>query len=564
MGIEGKLSLALVIDRSTARKGLCGRILSKMEEKQIMALPKDFVVTAFEVIDDVLTITILSTRGSPCCPLCGEPSARIHSRYLRHVADLPCSGQRVRLWLHVRKCFCEVSTCKRKIFAERLTPFVAPWARVTQRLFQIVQIIGLATGGRLGVRVTDQLGIQTSLHTILRRIMARPSEPIGQITELGIDDFAFKRGRTYGTILVDLQSHQVKDVLPDRKAATAATWMKSHPEIRVVSRDRGGDYASAAQRSAPQATQCADRFHLLANLSKSLEGVLSRHLAAYRAHVDLESRATPLSIAQGKEPPKKNPKRAEVCQAKREERLAQYQQVVTLREQGFSQTAIAVQVGVGHATVSRWLRHSSFPEQKSPQCRTQFDPHLKAVAERWEAGCHNIAQLHRELVAAGHSITYHNVYRQLVRYLPEGRKKSGTDSQLPRATVLARDAVFLLLRCPEDLVSEDQETLVFLRSLHAEVEQVYELVQQFAQMLRTRTGEQLDVWLEKVRASQIRELQGFVAGVERDKKAVKAGLTLPQNNGMVEGKVNKLKLIKRMGYGRASFALLRQRVLHAL
>ena len=244
--------------------------------------------------------------------------------------------------------------------------------------------------------------------------------------------------------------------------------------------------------------------------------------------------------------------------------MAQYQQVVALREQGFSQIAIAVQVGVGHATVSRWLSHGTFPEQKSPQCRTRFDPHLKEVAERWNAGCHNIAQLHRELVAAGHTITYRNVYRQLIRYLPEGRKKSSSDSQLPRATVLARDAVFLLLRCPEELETEDRETLALLRSLHVEVEQTYELVQQFTQMLRTRTGEQLDTWLEKVRVSQIRELQGFVSGVERDKKAVKAGLTLPQSNGVVEGKVNKLKLIKRMMYGRAAFPLLRQRVLHAL
>lgn len=198
------------------------------------------------------------------------------------------------------------------------------------------------------------------------------------------------------------------------------------------------------------------------------------------------------------------------------------------------------------------MKDGTFPEHKTPQRRTRLDPHLKAVAERWEAGCHNIAQLHRELVAAGHTITYRNVYRQLVRYLPEGRKKSGTDSQLPRATVLARDAVFLFLRRPEDLVAEDQETLALLRPLHTEVDQTYELVQQFAQMLRTRTGEQLDAWLEKVRASQIRELQGFVAGVERDKKAVKAGLTLPQSTGLVEGKVNKLKLIKRMGYGRAA------------
>jgi transposase len=157
------------------------------------------------------------------------------------------------------------------------------------------------------------------------------------------------------------------------------------------------------------------------------------------------------------------------------------------------------------------------------------------------------------------------VYKPLVRLLPEGRKNPQTPDLLPHPLVLARHAVFLFLRRPTEEVSfEDQETLALLRSLHAEVDQAYELVQQFAHMLRTRTGEQIDTWLEHVRTSQIREFQGFVLSIERDKAAVVAGLTLPQSNGIVEGTINKLKLIKRMMYGRAAFPLLRQRVLHTL
>ena len=319
----------------------------------LLALPPGLELTSVSSQEGTLCVSLLSTQPFSRCPVCGSVATRIHSSYQRKLADLPRGGQPVRFLLLVRKFFCDAPPCIRKIFTERLFPFVAPWARMTARLFQIVQVIGLATGGRLGVRVTDRLGIQTSRHTILRRIMALPTEPIGQIIELGIDDFSFKRGRTFGTLLVDLQSHQVKDVLPDRKAETAAIWMQAHPEIQVVSRDRGGDYAAAAQTSAPQAIQCADRFHLMTNLSKSLEGVLSRHLAAHRAHVALESRAARLSPAQGKGPPKKNPKRLHESQAKQEERLAEYQQVVALREKGFSQTAIAAQVGIGHTTVSR-------------------------------------------------------------------------------------------------------------------------------------------------------------------------------------------------------------------
>lgn len=253
-----------------------------------------------------------------------------------------------------------------------------------------------------------------------------------------------------------------------------------------------------------------------------------------------------------------------LVRAKREERLARYQQVVHLRPLGFSQEAIADQVGVAHSTVSRWLNVGSFPEQHSRPRKMEFDAHLAYLRQRWEAGCHNIAQLYRELGDRGYKHSYWSVYEQLVRFLPSGRKNQETSNQLPRPPVLARQAVFLFLRRISELEADEQETLTFLRSLHNEVDQAYELVQQFAQMLRTRTGEQLDAWLERVRASQISELQRFVLSLERDKAAVSTGLTLSQNNGLVEGHVNKLKLLKRMGYGRAGFALLRQRVLHAL
>src|ERR1700733_1712176 len=253
-----------------------------MKVKPVLALPEGLEVTDIEIIDEVLTITAISTQVHPCCPLCGTPALRVHSRYTRQVTDLPCSGQQVRLLVQVRKCFCKVPDCSRKIFMERITPFVEPWARVTRRLYQIVQILGLATGGRLGIRVTDRLGIQTTRHTLLRRIMALPTEPIGQVSQIGIDDFSFRRGRKFGTIVVDLQTHKMLDVLPDRTADTSAAWMFLHPEIEIVSRDRGGDYAAAARKGAPQATQIADRFHIYKNLTEAVELTLARCRAEIR------------------------------------------------------------------------------------------------------------------------------------------------------------------------------------------------------------------------------------------------------------------------------------------
>jgi transposase len=238
--------------------------------------------------------------------------------------------------------------------------------------------------------------------------------------------------------------------------------------------------------------------------------------------------------------------------------------MVALRKQGLSYEAIASQIGISRATVSRWLSQGTFPEQPA-RSRTQvLDPYLPYVRRRWQSGCHNIAQLHRELVARGYPHSYRSVYASLVRLLPDDKKHSRRADSLAPVSLSSRQASFLFLRRPEKLTAEDQAALLTLRHLHPELELAYDLGQQFARMLRTRTGAQLDDWLAQVRASPIRELQDFVAGVERDQAAVVAGLTLVQSNGVVEGHVNKLKLLKRMMYGRANFPLVRQRVLHAV
>ena len=174
-----------------------------MKVERVLALPEGLEVTNIEVIDGVLTISAVSTQQSVCCPLCSSVGTRVHSHYTRTIADLPCAGQPVRRLLHVRKFFCESRTCPRKIFAERITPFARPWARVTTRLSESVQSIGLATGGMLGARLTDRLGIQRCPIAILRRVMACPTAPVERVVELGIDDFAFRRGRKFGSILVD-------------------------------------------------------------------------------------------------------------------------------------------------------------------------------------------------------------------------------------------------------------------------------------------------------------------------------------------------------------------------
>ncbi len=535
-----------------------------MEVSSLLSLPEGLRIESIQLQGTRLLMGVVAVCPFSRCPLCAEVASQIHSQYQRTLHDVPCGGRKVVLRLSVRKFFCRNPSCARKIFTERLPTFVEPWARVTLRLAEAVEAIGLATSGELGTRLADRIGFHASPSTVLRRIMDVPTDVSSQVSYLGIDDWSFRRGRKFGTLLVDLTSHAIVDLLPDRSADTSAAWMRAHPEIEVVSRDRGGDYASAAVSGAPQAIQCADRFHILKNLREALEGLLARHLAAKRKEKTQKTLDGHLPIWQASRSARRSPRLERLQQARREERLARYEQVIALRKQGRSYEAIAQQLGMGASTVQSWLAVGAFPERKPREQATRLDRYLPYLFERWESGCHNMAGLFRELQDLGYKGSYASVRDHIVRQLPEGKKGAAKGDMPPRAPVLSRQAAFLFLRRPKNLDTLEQETVLMLRQYHPEVELAYDLVQQFAQMLRTRTGEHLDTWLTEVSESQITELQDFALGIEHDKAAVKAGLTLPHSNGIVEGKVNKLKLIKRMGYGRAEFPLLRQRVLHAL
>ncbi len=494
-----------------------------MDGTSLFSLPEGMLVEQIQITESSVVIEVVATVPTSCCPLCSEPSSSIHCHYCRTLRDVPCAGRRVQLLLTVRKFSCRNPLCSRKVFAERVPTFVEPWARMTIRYCQQITSIGLATCGKGGARLAARLGIQTTRQTILRRIMDLPDLLSGSILFLGIDDFSFLRGYRFGTILVNLESHRVVDLLPDRKADTAASWMRQHPDIMAVSRDRGGEYASAAREGAPLAMQCADRFHVLKNLGESLEGLLARHLATQckqQTQATLDEQAP---VWQPKRATRSSPTLLRLQQSRREERLAHYEQVIALRKLGMSQAAIARQVGIGASTVQSWLAAGTFPERKPREQGSHLDRYLPYLILRWKDGCHNMACLFRELAEQGYKGSYESVRGNLVRLLPEGRKILRDSSSKTSALAPSRQASFLFLRRPEKLRVEELETLTKLRQIHPEVDRAYELVQQFAQMLRTRTGEQLDAWLAQVESSKLPELQSFAAGVEKDKDAVRNG-----------------------------------------
>ena len=229
-----------------------------------------------------LLVEGISVSSFSGCPWCAQEASQIHRHSQRTLRDVPCGGRKIVLHLSVRKFFCRNAHGARTIFPEQLPACVLPWARGTLRLCEAVEAIGLATSGELGTRRADRMGFHASPTTLLRRLMAVPADSSSPVSCLGRDDWSFRRGRTFGTLLVDFLSHTILDLLPDRHADTSAAWMRAHPDIEVVSRDRAGDSACAAVTGAPQAIECADRFHLLKHVGEALEGLLARHLATRR------------------------------------------------------------------------------------------------------------------------------------------------------------------------------------------------------------------------------------------------------------------------------------------
>lgn len=525
-------------------------------------------------VAEEITLTLHTTSPMASCPSCGTQSSHIQSRYTRTLRDLPSGGRPIRLIMHVRRFFCKKSTCAQKIFAERLPTLCCPHAQRTKQLQAALCQLGLRVGGQAGSDVGSELGISGSRDTILRLVRqwhsSAPSEP----RIIGLDDWARKRRLRYGTLICDLELGLPIDLLPDRSVETVSAWLLKHPSIDVVSRDGSSEYASAIRKGAPQARQVSDRWHLVKSLTECVSVQLAQSLMEIRRAEQTTARSGKQETRQASE--ERRPAQTRAVQhaqlARQAERMARYEHIVALQKQGVKSAEIALQLGVTPRTIQRWIADENIPYSRPRRQRARLiDPYKTYLLKRWHQGCHKGAQLERELRTKGYKGSQHGIYRYLETLKTSTIAPSKYKSLSKRASSIQPNALlalsasqttWLFFRKEEDLKAEEQETLQQLRQASPHLETAYQLVKAFLSMVRERTGEQLDAWLEAVQASHLEAFQTFVTGVQRDKDAVLAGLTLPWSNGPLEGYVNRLKLIKRSMYGRAEFDLLKRRVLH--
>ncbi|MCA1838205.1 MAG: ISL3 family transposase, partial [Actinobacteria bacterium] len=510
-----------------------------------------------------VSLSVASTCPSASCPVCGHKTARLHSHYRRTVADLPWGGRLVRLSLLVRRFRCSAPECPRRIFAERVASVVEPYARKTTRLHEILRLVGFALGGEGGARLLWRLGMRASPSTLLRYVRGSPSVVHPQPEAVGIDDWAFRRSHRYGTILVDLERHEVIDLLEDREAATVSAWLKRHPEIRIIARDRGGAYAEAAAKGAPQAVQVADRWHLLKNATEVVQRFVERNHAVLgqAAQRVMQTQRIEVSVAESPRSISMLSSREERGSLeRRQKRYARYHEVMELHRQGISERAIARALSINRATVRKFIGAGTFPE-RAPHKRAGsiLEPYIPYIHRRWAEGCENAVQLWREIEALGYGGRVAMV-RRYARRLRTRLRGSSSEQQavfLANAKTFkapsARRATWWLLGPAEDLDKEQQVFVEQLCRLCPQTDPVRELALGFRKMVSERRPKELDAWLDAAESSEVAEIENFARALRKDYEAVAAALEYEWSSGQVEGQINRLKLIKRQMYGRASF-----------
>ena len=532
-------------------------------------------------VDDTtaqITLRVQSTQTNAPCPLCATPARRIHSDYGRTLADLPWAQYRVYLQLRVRKWFCHNRSCPRCIFTERLPTVAAPWARRTLRLAQRLIALGVALGGKAGVRLGRAWDLVVSRNTVLRLLRQQPAPSFPTPTVLGVDDFALRKRQTYGTVLIDLERRHPVALLPDRTADTVAQWLREHPGVQVIARDRSQAYAEGARQGAPAATQVADRFHLLQNLREALDQVFRTHSQALEA-VNALVHQQPVPLSDGAlavpVPLHDLPLPAQQRAAQRQtRRQALHTQVWTLHRQGWTAPAIAQQVGLSLRTVQRDLRTVTFAgrRRRSDLGESGLNPYKPYLLERWNAGCYTAMRLFRDLRQRGYAGGYGVVaaYARRLRQaqgLPPGHRRAR--QPLPAVAepscqpLTPRRATWLVLRRETKRTDAETQQLTALRAQQAEVAEAIDLAQDFATLVRQRQPTQLDPWLKRATTSAVDAMRRFATGLYEDYEAVKAGMTLPWSTSPVEGHINRLKMVKRQMFGRARLDLLSRRFLLA-
>jgi len=503
-------------------------------------VPAGLAVDRVEVEPGGVLVFVRPPSKSAICPRCGGASRSIHSRCERRLADLPAHGRRVQLRIQVRRFRCAWGECRQKIFSERLDPSVArPFGRRTGRLEGIVHHIGVALGGRPGQRTAARLLLPVSKDTLLRVVRDRAVGASPSPKVIGIDDWAWRKGHRYGTIVCDLERRRIIDVIPDRETATVRAWLAARPSIEVIARDRGGGYGPAATGGRPEARQVADRWHLMENASAAFLAAVRRSMPDIRKAIGSQPIDPAVLTAAERAQYEGWRQRAEAAAA-----------VLQLYKAGVPIKEIVRRTGRARKVVRDIVRGGR-TEPFRPRV-SLLEPHLEWLVPEWEGGCRNGAELWRRLRTRG----FPGSLRVVTEWATRRRRDEAVSA--PRRCPSARSLARMMTLARDRLSRSELATVAVVEHAVPGLVVARDLVDRFQSLIRQRDPSALDLWIADAARSPI---SSFATGVADDRSAVAAAIDEPWSNGQTEGQITKLKLVKRQMYGRASLDLLRARLL---
>lgn len=531
-------------------------------------LPSNVQLNADTIFSEpgVLQIGASVCQPSSTCPICSQTSKRVHSRYSRTLLDLPISGNLARVRLKARKFFCDNFECPRKVFTERFDCEIKPYYRRMLRSNDLLARMALELGGNTGAMISRYVGIPVSPSTVLR-IVKKLDIQSKSLTSgiIGVDDWALKKGRTYGTVIVDLVQKEVIDLLPDREANTLSEWLKKHPEVTTVSRDRYGPYALGVKAGAPQARQVADRFHLLMNLGDATKRVFQSKGKELREVFNLYN--NPLI---------ENPQSDSIQQLNQNsiesretilssadlsvDRQHKFGKVKELHAKGFSIRQIARAVNGSRMTIRKYLNMEQLSKRESRNS-TNLDAFINFLTKE-----DNSSKTYRELYQTIATMGFNGKYSQFCHKM--NRLCTIQTSLRKRATCIVpikmwsptRLSLMLYMEPDQLQRTDDREFLKLLFEKCPEIKQMGQFVKDFKKLYQCKEDGLLKAWIDEVCKSEC-GLKNFAKNLSKDFEAVNNSVITPFSNGQVEGQVNRIKNIKRKMYGRASFQLLRKMVL---
>ena len=564
-----------------------------MKQAFIQNLDKNLKCVEYKIKKEKFILIAESIETDVKCPFCGETSSKIHSIYQREIQDIPIQDKQAIILLNTRKMFCLNENCTHRTFSERFD-FVAPNGKKTNRLLDKI----MNTSTKLS-SVTASALLKNSSIKKMPTIVDKSS-----VTKICVDDFAFRKRYTYGTVMVDLDTHKIIDIIDSRETKIVEDWLRSYPNLKVVSRDGAHTYSSAVSNAHPDAIQISDRFHLIKNLSDAVERYLHRlfpsrliiptdtidpemealydtrnraeriifaqkkHNEGYTAndialllHSSVTTIRKYLSIQENEIPEvKENARERQHLQQLKNKKLA-IDEVKKLYAEGHSIDEIMRLTGHTTVTIRNYLKDEYIMDNGHYDNRIpgKLAPYEQKVITMRSKGI-TYKKIHEQIVKEGYTGTIASLrmFMQKERTHQRSISKNITErvEYIPRK--LFCQLIYRELENIKGLTKEQYNASI---KKYPVLGQLYSLIREYHRIIFSQKSEELETWITQALSLQIDEVETYVNGLLSDIDAVKNAIKYKYNNGLAEGSVNKIKLTKRIMYGRNSFELLKAKLL---